>query len=188
MSLLLPSWRCQLRKYDSKKRLISFSSFVPNSVVQAWIGCLSAQFISSSISVKDVENATRSIFGYSGAMYLNAGTGNSTFGIVCGTGTDAVSINDYKLQSLIQSGTGTGQLQYSGVEFPNKYLVDTATALTDIRRFFTNNSGATVNIKEIGIYCNTYNNYKFCIERTLINEKLADTESLEVTYRLSKTI
>jgi len=188
MSLLLPDWRCQLRKYDSKKRLISFSSFVPQSVVQGWIGLLSVQLTNSLHTIIDVSGNSRSINPGSANLRVNAPINDASIGIVCGTGTDAVSINDYKLKSLIQSGSGEGQLQYSSVDFPNDYLVDTATALTDIRRFFTNASGKSINVREIGIICYGYSTYRILIERTLINETLADEESLEVTYRLSKTI
>jgi len=188
MSLLLPSWRCLLRKYDRNHKIISFSSFVPNSIVQGWIGLLTVQFTESTISIKDVAGNSRNIVPSGGNFRTSALINSADYGIVCGTGTDAVSINDYKLKSLIQPGTGTGQLQYSSVDYPSKYLVDTATALTDIRRFFTNASGDTIKVREIGIICYGYNTYRILIERTLINETLDDEESLEVTYRLSKTI
>lgn len=188
MSLLLPDWRCQLRKYDSRKRLISFSSFVPNSVVQGWIGLLTVQLTNSAHSIIDVSGNSRSISMGSSNLRANASIDDANFGIVCGSGTAAVAITDYKLKSLIQPGSGTGQLQYSSVDFPNDFLVDTATALTDIRRFFTNASGNAITVREIGIICYGYSTYRILIERTLINETLDDEESLEVTYRLSKTI
>ena len=98
MSLLLPSWRCQLRKYDSKKRLISFSSFVPQSVVQGWIGLLTAQLSDSAISMIDVSGNSRKIQTSYDNLYTAARIDDAGYGIVCGTGTDAVSINDYKLK------------------------------------------------------------------------------------------
>lgn len=188
MSLLLPSWRCQLRKYDRNRKLVSFSSFVPNSVVQGWIGLLTIGMTNSSHYLIDVSGSSRNMQSSSGNLRLNGSINDASLGIVCGTGTDAVSITDYNLKSLIQPGTGSGQLQYSTVDFPNDYVVDIATALTDIRRFFTNSSGNSITVREIGIICYGYQSYRILIERTLINETLADGESLEVTYRLSKTI
>lgn len=188
MSLLLPSWRCQLRKYDRNHKIISFSSFVPNSVVQGWIGLLTVQFTGSPHYLIDVNGNSRNVYSDQFNFRLNAAINDASIGIVCGTGTDAVSITDYNLKSLILPGTGAGQLQYSSVDFPNNYIVDIATALTDIRRFFTNNSGDAITVREIGIKCNGYSSYRILIERTLINETLQDGESLEVTYRLSKTI
>lgn len=188
MSLILPDWRCYLRKLDRFGNTISFSSFVPQSVVQGWIGLLTSQFTNSGTSIIDVDGNLRTFNAYAGNLKTDAIINDASFGIVCGTGTDTVSINDYNLKSLISPGTGAGQLQYSAVDYPNKFIVDTATAFTDIRRFFTNNSGASVSVNEIGIKCYASTSYRVLIERTLINETLADTESLEVTYRLSKTI
>lgn len=188
MSLLLPSWRCQLLKYDRNHKIVSFSSFVPNSVVQGWIGLLTVQFTNSSHYLIDVTGNSRNVLPNSVNLRVNASINDASIGIVCGTGTDAVSITDYNLKSLIQPGTGAGQLQYSSVDFPNDYIVDVATALTDIRRFFTNNSGNSISVRELGIICYGYSSYRILIERTLINETLNDGESLEVTYRLSKTI
>lgn len=188
MSLLLPSWRCQLRKYDRYGKVVSFSSFVPNSVVQGWIGLLTVMFTNSPHHLIDVYGNSRNVYADLNNLRLNAAINDANIGIVCGTGTDAVSINDYNLKSLILPGSGANQLQYSSVDFPNIYFVDVATALTDIRRFFTNNSGNAINVREIGIKCFGYSSYRILIERTLINETLDDAESLEVTYRLSKTI
>ena len=188
MSLLLPEWRCQLRKYDRHNNVISYSSFVPQSVVQGWIGLLTCQFTNNSTSIVDVLGNSRNIQPQATNLKLNADINDAGIGIICGSGSAPVSINDYNLQTLIQPGNGTDQLQYSSVDFPNIFLVDTATALTDIRRFFTNNSGGSINVREIGIKCYGYSSYRILIERTLINETLADGESLEVTYRVSKTI
>ncbi len=188
MSLILPDWRCLLRKYDRNHNVISFSSFVPNSVVQGWIGLLTTQFSSASTSIVDVYGNSRNILPSEANFMVSADLNSAGYGIIVGSGTDPVSINDNHLKAPVSPGTGAGQLQYSAVDFPNRFLVDTATALTDIRRFFTNNSGATIQVNEIGIVCYGYSSYRILIERTLINETLQDTESLEVTYRLSKTI
>lgn len=186
--MISPEWLCFIRKFSKSGLLLCEHSFKPNSVVQAWIGCLTAQFSNGAVSIKDVTNSTRSISAYQSSMYLNAAANISTHGVVVGSGNVAVAITDYKLQTQIIHGTGANQLQYSSAMFPEFYSISGGTAKTDIRRLFTNASGSDVAINEIGLYCDTYFSYKFCIERTLFSQTLADGESLEVTYRLSKTI
>jgi len=66
-------------------------------------------------------------------------------------GSDAVfSKNDYSLGSKISHGTGSGQLLYGASTFETVTDTDT-TSYFRITRVFTNNSGASVTVKEIGI-------------------------------------
>jgi hypothetical protein len=79
-----------------------------------------------------------------------APVGETTGGIVVGSSDLPVSIGQFTLQSLISHGTGSGQLQYGAttVESLNK----NSTWYFRIIRTFTNGSGATVTVREIGLY------------------------------------
>jgi hypothetical protein len=82
---------------------------------------------------------------------IAGGYGTDTSGIVVGTSNLAYSIEQYKLDSKISHGNGSGQLLYGATS------VDDVTSMTNgyrtfVTRVFTNNSGASVIVKEVGIY------------------------------------
>lgn len=77
----------------------------------------------------------------------------STRGIVVGSGGIAESFNDYKLASGILSGTTTGKLSYQVCSYPSgTYNAGTREYTITWQRYLNNNSGAQVNVSEIGIY------------------------------------
>jgi hypothetical protein len=71
-------------------------------------------------------------------------------GICVGSSQIPYDINQYNLQSLITHGTGTGQLQY-GSNNVSFFSINGTTATWTINKTFSNESGNTVNINEIGI-------------------------------------
>ena len=82
---------------------------------------------------------------------IAAGYGSDTSGIVVGTSNLAYSIEQNKLDSKISHGNALGQLLYGAV------TVDDISQITNGYRFFasrvfTNNSGASVIVREVGIY------------------------------------
>jgi len=96
------------------------------------------------------------------------GSNDSTYGIVVGTGTATPTPMDYKLGNQIQNGTGSGQLVYgahaisptpatsglaNGTSTPSSGLLTISgnTTSFQISRTFTNSSGASITVSEIGI-------------------------------------
>lgn len=80
----------------------------------------------------------------------DASAGTSTYGIMIGSGTTAEAVTDTALAVKIAHGTGSGQLQYGTVT----YGAPSTTATTTTFRFtrvFTNGSGGTVTVEEIGL-------------------------------------
>jgi hypothetical protein len=132
--------------------------------------------------------------------YNTVGLQNVTFpgekiGIVVGTGVNAVTPTDTKLQTRILHGTGAGLLEYGGCELLSIAFADPNGQFT-IRRYFTNNSGGLITIQEAGIYAaGGYSHYNagysnaFCIARDLTGGvAVADTELLRVTYVVQITV
>jgi len=72
-------------------------------------------------------------------------------GIVVGSGDTPVSPTDYKLASQIPHGTGSGQLDYGPGTITDITISDN-TITFNHSRTFTNLSGATITVKEIGGY------------------------------------
>lgn len=80
-----------------------------------------------------------------------APAGETTAGIVVGSSDTPVSIDDYKLVSQIAHGTGVGQLQYGATTTEDIFKTSNSWTFRIVRTF-TNGSGATVTVKEIGLY------------------------------------
>jgi hypothetical protein len=79
-----------------------------------------------------------------------APAGDVTAGIVVGSSDAPVSIGQFTLQSQIAHGTGSGQLQYGATTVES--LAKNSSWYFRIVRTFTNGSGATVTVREIGLY------------------------------------
>ena len=116
-----------------------------------------------------------------------AASNDPTYGIVVGIGTTAVTITDYALETPIAHGTGSGQLQYGGVSFGAPSANITTSQLT-ITRNFANNSGGSITVNEIALYCqcNTYGGLcRYMIIRDVIAGGIvvANGQTLTVNYR-----
>ena len=156
-----------------------------HSFVKGWIVYLYRTIGGAySMSLKDTENTTRNAV-YS-KIRLNSGAGTTTYGSVVGTGTNAVTLADYALQTKIAHGSGSGQLQYSActVAAPGY----TASTITEtITRIFTNAFGGTITINEIGLY--GYSAYfYYCIARDLATIALTDGAQLTLNYIVQVSI
>jgi len=87
-----------------------------------------------------------------------ASDNDSSYGIVVGSGTNAVVISDYKLASQITHGTSSGQLDYnvSNISYSVDTSVTPAVFNITLSRTFTNSSGGSININEVGIIARSY--------------------------------
>ncbi len=88
-----------------------------------------------------------------GAWSVTAPSGNSTYGIVIGSGASAGSTPSptaYKLVAQIPAGTNSGQIEYGATSVGSPSQSGQTTSFT-ISRSFTNVSGSTINVTEIGI-------------------------------------
>jgi len=86
-------------------------------------------------------------------MDVNAAANKDDYGIVVGTSDEAVEYDDYNLKSKIEHGTGTGQLVYGATTFETPWKDGTEYKFR-ISRSFTNNSGDTITVKEVGLIAN----------------------------------
>jgi len=109
----------------------------------------------SRADMKDVGGTARG-FRYGGAAAGNqfggrAPAGDTSAGIVVGSSDIPVSLDQYSLQALIPHGTGSGQLQYSAVDVQT-LIKGTNVWTLRIVRTFTNASGGSVTVRELGLY------------------------------------
>ena len=119
-------------------------------------------------------------------LRVDAASGTSGYGIQVGTGTNAVTVSDTKLQTQIAHGVGSGQLFYGAMSFVAP-LTDATTSYFSMNRTFTNSSGSTITIQEIGLaMLQTYN---FLIIRDIPSAPIAldNTDILSLKYTLVAT-
>jgi hypothetical protein len=81
----------------------------------------------------------------------NGDVGDTSQGIVVGSSNTPNDINTYALGSKITHGTGSGQLVYNAMTFED--ITNPSGTILQFRmtRVFTNNSGADVTVKEMGL-------------------------------------
>ena len=123
-------------------------------------------------------------------IYLDANAGDSGNGLVVGTGTNAVNVGDYALQTLIAHGASAGQLQYSACTVALPDFTSTTAELT-ITRLFTNASGNTITVEEIGIYIYMLwvSGEKYvCLARDLATVVIANGSTLTLNYVMQTTL
>lgn len=99
--------------------------------------------------------------------YSQAGYGyynnnnNNNFGVVLGTGNTAFDLDDYKLDTIIAHGNSATQLYYNAQVAPvTTYSGDPDFTQNILyKRVFNNNSGATIEVKEVGLIWYNYGGY-----------------------------
>lgn len=106
-------------------------------------------------SVTDTAGASKTI-DYDGTAHLNAlgPINTSARGIVIGTDATAVDMTDTKLVAQIAHGTGSGQMIHNLQVCASAITVADPDATFETYRNFNNNSGATITVRETGIYVN----------------------------------
>jgi len=117
--------------------------------------------------------------GLSGGLSIAGGYGSDTVGIIVGTSNLAWNIEQYKLDSKISHGNGSGQLLYGVTS------VDDVSPMTNgyrifVSRVFTNNSGASVIVKEVGIYSAL--NIMYARDVLTASVEVQNLQSLTVRY------
>jgi hypothetical protein len=122
--------------------------------LQQWFTMTTATGFASNWTASDTSNTSRT-FPYASSQtqgsfgYFGAGANMLVIGLRVGSGTQAVSPNDYELQTLITHGTSSGQLIYNAQTVEAVTVVG-QTASFRVTRTFTNNSGGSVTVREIG--------------------------------------
>jgi hypothetical protein len=115
-----------------------------------------------------------------------AGAGDDTYGIQIGTGTNAVTIDDFKLQTKISTGSTTGKMDYQAMQLSDAWVGGIITVTQ--KRYFNNNSGATITVNEVGFVGTEagtiYGAGKHMTIRDIISPgiSIVDTGQLLVTY------
>ncbi len=116
--------------------------------------------------------------------------GNASLGVVAGTGTNPVTINDYRLQSQIVHGVGVGQFNHQATEIIYPPLVSGSECYFQVKRIFINGSGGMVSVNEIGVYGAITSSFPACIIRDVLvgTVNIPDGGSMTVIYRVKAVV
>jgi hypothetical protein len=161
----LPKAVIEYEVRDKDGKIIQKGKFTAKSWVGNIVGLLSAiistwatasgtsPYLNTRSDLMDIGGSARPVtLTTSSNIYLGgcAPAGDVSAGIVVGSSDTPVSLGQYSLGALISHGTGSGQLSYGAT------VVDSLTKNSiwyfRIIRTFTNYSGATVTVREIGLY------------------------------------
>lgn len=118
---------------------------------------------------------------------FQAAAGSTNSGILVGSSDSAETLESYDLASKILNGTGSGQLSYQAQETP-VFSYDSGTKKWTARqkRYFNNNSGAGITVKEIGLvgHRSSYENSRFLLSRDVLGSPVTvpNGGQLSVTY------
>jgi hypothetical protein len=152
--------------------------FPANSLLAQFIKILFNHFSAFGVTVPVLDTGGVSRTLASASLTVNAGSGVKTSGIMIGTGTNAVGLNDIALQTPVTANWtyGATTVAYSN---PSGNI-----QRVSITRGFTNTTGAQVTIRELGLYSTNASAQIFCIERTLVNVAVNNNQVLTVVYTL----
>lgn len=158
------------------------------SYVRQMIDLLRVGMSQSVGSIKRTNETISGIYPNLLNFKVDAGAGVSTYGIQVGTGNNAVTINDFKLSAQVQHADTPPIFLYGSVSVGVVTVVG-STASFVIARTFTNQTGADIDFKEVGLVCIAESTAIFILlERSLLEFTIADTESGTVTYTISVTV
>jgi hypothetical protein len=104
----------------------------------------------AQILTNDIGGTNRLPVASSAMFASNAGAGDTGKGIVVGRGSTPVGVSDNKLVDKVAHGTSPTQIQYSAVTFGDP-AAGASVSVFRITRDFSNASGGTISIWEIGL-------------------------------------
>jgi len=147
----------------------------------------------SYVNISGLTNTGGTAVNVIALLGIGAGSGNANAGIVIGTNNTANSPSVYALASQIPNGTSSGQMQYGATSVAS-IVTSGNTVSFQANRTFTNNSGASITVAEVGIYAEViaYNNtaYYFALARDVLAAAVtvANTTPITVYYTIQLTI
>lgn len=173
----------------TEHRVMRSKSFVRQFLELLWIQAFQIPEV-APYNMRDTANALQDICESYSTFAADGGVGVVTHGIIVGTGSTAVTIDNYQIETLIDHDAApptAGRLQYGAVTFGAPASDATISQFT-ITRDFANASGGAITVNEIALYVKGYKfmtTYYFMIIRDVIAGGIAvpNGQTLTVNYR-----
>lgn len=176
-------WEIEVR--DANGKLLTFRKFKAKSWLPQFMGLLKGQFAvpfgvvdGGNVPVTDTSGTVRYMPGIGNAytcyMHINAGDGVADYGPVVGSSDTPNAINTYTMGAIIPHGNASGQLYYGATTIENPQNPSgTNYWIFRIIRVFSNNSGGSITVKEIGLIVKAFDSNSdtryFLIARDVIS-------------------
>ena len=136
---------------DKNGKTVSKVTKPCKSFVLQFLQLLEAQMYPSvAVTVTDWMGTPYAATEHANTFKTESPVGNTDYGILVGTGTTPVDNLDNAMEALIVHGVGAGELSYGAT---SKVTAAEVGANIDLQiiRTFSNGSGNTINVTEVGI-------------------------------------
>lgn len=154
-------------------------------------GHINAKKTDAGLNGPDSNNEVYGLGGTSGYNGITIAYNSVSYGIFCGTGTDAESFDGYALSSIVHNGISSGQMTYMApVKESATYNLETKKWTIVFSRIAKNTSGATIIITETGLYTRLGSSGAHMIERTLLpsSDEVPNGSQDEIFYTFEMTM
>lgn len=152
---------------------------------------------SDAFNMTDTSNTSRSIQVTTGGTSwsfsywaVEAPANTTTYGIQIGTGTTAPANTDHTIETIINNGVSSGQMQWGSCGVCTCAIVGSNVDLV-ISRAFSNSSGGTITLREIGLtgyMSNSAGPYVFLFAHDAVNQAVNTAQTATVTYMMRTTV
>lgn len=164
----------------------------------AMLGC-SETFVDTGGTNRTVESATTSNSnyvsdlpgGYAIEMNSPAAEGIVTNGVVCGSSTTPVLLEDIVLGALIPNGDINGTLHYMNMTVGARVVNGDGSSSQEFTRIVTNNGTINVTINEVAYYARVRirsNHYNVCVYREVLATPIVVIPAQSATIRCTVNI
>ena len=142
---------------------------------------------SEAVTITDITGTPNASEEHATNFAMESPVGYDSLGILVGTGTTPVTNADYVMETLIAHGVGAGQLSYGAT---SKVTTAEVAPNVDLQllRTFTNSSGSTINVTEIGIYGSQTTNTILMLHEIVALTPILNGQTLTVTITLRTTV
>jgi len=129
------------------------ANFIGLMLPMVWFSNTNSSFTITNTTGGTCGNQPGGAPGSANIAYPNSGGNHNTYLVMIQVGSGQLSnpYNAHTLAAPISNGTGAGQLSYGSVSVPSGITVSGGSAYFTISQSYTNNSGNTITITEVGI-------------------------------------
>jgi len=189
-------WKAEVHNAEGKR--ISAKERACHSFTLQFLSLLEAfmRGQAGTVTAKDTLNSDESIpespADLGGTIMLYAVDDDDVYGTIVGTGSTAPTTTDYVMETPIAHGVGAGELDYNVQSFVAAAEVGANSDLQLVRTF-TNSSGNSITVEEVGLYARSENDagvtkYFLILRDVTGGVVVANGETLTVTFTLRTTV